>query len=1455
MKAIFRALVLVLSAIAIPGCGGGGGGGSSSGSGGSGSGVTPAPVQLPIQTAKLIDAPVAGVGYNCPAVGTNTTTQTGTTDAQGQFSYQAGQSCTLKVGVITLGTLASIPADGIATPQDIAGVSRTAAQAPGAVAIAQFLQSLNDGSVGGAINIPSSVTTALSGASVPATTLVSSAGVADQTTLTAIVATAGKQLVTPDAAKSALVSGQAAAGVDNTRGSVSPTAPVALSSLSASGALTKIGVGASLQLKVTGYYTDGTTKDITSQASYSSSNVAVATVTSAGLVSAATAGSVVITANVSNSSSTVNLTVVPVYSVTATVSGLAGAGLVLQNNGANDISPSANGAISFSATALTGSAYAITVKTQPSSPSQTCVVGNGSGTVATANVSNINVTCTTNTYAITATVSGLAGAGLILQNNGANDLSFSSNGTFTINPAALSGSAYAVTVKAQPSSPSQTCVVGNGSGTVVSANVSNITINCTTNIYAITATVSGLAGTGLILQNNGANDLSFTSNGTFTINSAALSGSAYAVTVKTQPSSPSQTCVVGNGSGLVTNAGINVVVSCTTNTYAITATVSGLAGTGLILQNNGANDLSFSTNGTFTINSAALSGSSYAVTVKTQPSSPSQTCVVGGGSGTVGSANVSNITVACTTNTYAITATVSGLAGTGLILQNNGANDLSFSTNGTFTINSAALSGSAYAMTVKTQPSAPSQSCVVAGGSGTVGGAIVSSITVTCTTNTYAITATVSGLAGTGFVLQNNGANDLSFTSNGTFSINSSVLSGSAYNVTVKTQPTSPIQTCVIGNGSGTVTNAGVNVTVSCTTAPPTVQSSTYSLNVLGIAPSSGSATVTASDQSKLALTYSISQQPSEGSVTINSATGSFVYKIDGHPSSPMVQKTSFIVKAANSYAFGLGTITINLNSDPLLPNQWHLQNTGQDAFATNRPVAGNDMNLAGAWLAGYSGKGVKVGVVDTGLEAAHEDLAANVDLTHSRNFLTGGNDPTPSAVGIDHGTMVAGIIGAVAFNGKGGRGVAYSATLRGYNLLANSSVANMAASLGSSTASADNDLFNLSFEQSQPALPPFSGVYQSITNAALGLRGGFGASFVNAAGNDFKSIQNGSASNCTNYANLYGVSCGDTAGDERRGGYYPLIVAALSANGKHAPYSTTGSSVWISAPAGDYGLNSAYWTGASDYDPAIVTTSRTGCANAENYANPLDSKGASSLAADCQYTAMMNGTSAATPNVAGVVALMLEANKNLSWRDIKYILAKTAKPVDATFGGVTSSTILPGSTVTLEQGWITNAAGYNFSNRYGFGALDAAAAVAMAKTYTSYLPALVDSSNYTFLPSTPALIPSASATGSRVTWNVTESFKSVEFVVLFVNIASTPGIQCNQIELTSPSGTKSILLHAATGYTNTAIANTRFESNAFYGEAPNGTWSLRFIDLCPLSATRTTLSSASPQLLSFAGH
>jgi subtilisin family serine protease len=680
--------------------------------------------------------------------------------------------------------------------------------------------------------------------------------------------------------------------------------------------------------------------------------------------------------------------------------------------------------------------------------------------------------------------------------------------------------------------------------------------------------------------------------------------------------------------------------------------------------------------------------------------------------------------------------------------------------------------------------------------------------------------------------------------------------------------------TATLAVNDGHNTTISTPIAISVNPAPPTVQPLTVQVNVMGVAATAVPTQLVASDRESLALTYSLTTPPTVGTATVNSSTGAISYAVPGYVTATT---DSFTVTVANLGTSSPSTVKVSLNSDPLLTNQWHIQNVGQNAFATTLPVAGNDMNVTGAWTAGYSGKGIKVGVVDSGLEAAHEDLQANVDLSHSYNFLTGTNDPTPSAVGEDHGTQVAGIIGAVAFNGNGGRGVAYNATLRGYNLLAPTvpfSVANFAKAMGSDPVSADNDLFNASFESAQGfSLPPFSGVYQAITGTTLTLRANLGAAIVNAAGNDFIQLT-GTPAHACDLANQFGVGCGDTAGDQRRGGFAPIIVAALNANGVHSSYSNTGSSLWISAPGGEGGFDSGY-VPASLFAllldpthavmPAITTTAHSGCANAMNpfnqatpvSINALDSVGANPLAGQCQYTALMNGTSSATPNTAGTVAMMLEANPKLSVRDIKYILAKTAKHVDPNFTGVASTNIISGSTITLEQGWVTNAAGFSFSNRYGFGGVDAAAAVAMAKTYTSFLPTLQNSTgNYAFTATTTAdVVPPASATGATITYTVSEAFSSVEFVVVLVSLSSTPGMLCNQIELTSPSGTKSILVHAANGFQNTAVPLSRLESNAFYGEPANGAWKLRFLDFCAASGTSTTLSTTQAQIISIEGH
>src|SRR5438309_811408 len=299
-------------------------------------------------------------------------------------------------------------------------------------------------------------------------------------------------------------------------------------------------------------------------------------------------------------------------------------------------------------------------------------------------------------FAIGGTSSGLSGT-VVLQNNGGDNLTISVNGGFTFAAALNNSSPYAVTVLAQPAG--QTCTVANGAGTVAGANISNVTVTCAVDTFTVGGTVSSLSGT-VVLRNNGGNDLTVSADGSFTFSAPVAQGSPYAVTVLTQPAG--QSCSVANGSGTVAEANItNVAVTCAANTFTVGGTISGLSGT-VVLQNNGGDNLTISVNGGFAFAAALANASPYAVTVFAQPAG--QTCTVANGSGTVAGANVTNVTVTCAANTFSVGGTVSGLIGTGLVLQDNGGDNLPVSANSTFTFSTAIASGAAYSVTVLTQP-------------------------------------------------------------------------------------------------------------------------------------------------------------------------------------------------------------------------------------------------------------------------------------------------------------------------------------------------------------------------------------------------------------------------------------------------------------------------------------------------------------------------------------------------------------------------------------------------------------------------------------------------------------------------------------------------------------------------------------------------------------------------------
>lgn len=276
-----KASLCAVSLIILSACGGGGGGTSQ-------------------QVGQFIDDPVGGLTYSCVSA---SQTITGTTDAQGNFNYIPGQTCSFKVGNVTLGTLANIPADGKVTPQDVAGVARGATNAPSAVVIAQFLQSLNDGSSSGKIVIPPATSTLLANA--PATTLSSSSGSISTAELRDLVETvAGKTLVSAADATSALDAQISTGAVSASTGSVSPNATPVLNSITVTSSKASNPAGLTEQFTATGFYSNGSSADLTSSVSWSSSDSNLVSVNSSGLATGGKKGVATVTASLTPSGAT-----------------------------------------------------------------------------------------------------------------------------------------------------------------------------------------------------------------------------------------------------------------------------------------------------------------------------------------------------------------------------------------------------------------------------------------------------------------------------------------------------------------------------------------------------------------------------------------------------------------------------------------------------------------------------------------------------------------------------------------------------------------------------------------------------------------------------------------------------------------------------------------------------------------------------------------------------------------------------------------------------------------------------------------------------------------------------------------------------------------------------------------------------------------------------------------------
>ena len=289
----------------------------------------------------------------------------------------------------------------------------------------------------------------------------------------------------------------------------------------------------------------------------------------------------------------------------------------------------------------------------------------------------------------------------------------------------------------------------------------------------------------------------------------------------------------------------------------------------------------------------------------------------------------------------------------------------------------------------------------------------------------------------------------------------------------------------------------------------------------------------------------------------------------------------------------------------------------------------------------------------------------------------------------------------------------------------------------------------------------------------------------------------------------------------------YMIIVGAHNAAGRKSSYSSVGANIWISAPGGEFGINS----------PALVTTDSMGLDRGlgtlyQVLGASLSLERDNVLNPHGNYLSLMNGTSAAAPNASGAVALLLEDNPSFTWRDVKHVLANSARKIDPDIQGVeltigtTSKTVLPP--------WTVNAAGYSFHNWYGFGAVAIDDALAFAEEHEPNSLGTFRESGW-FERNETVDIPDNDISGVTQSLNVRGLIADADIEAVVVEIDWEHEFPNDLgVHLISPKGTRSVIqqvFNETLAVQNMGTFTWRMLTNAFYGEDPNGEWRLEVID------------------------
>ncbi len=570
----------------------------------------------------------------------------------------------------------------------------------------------------------------------------------------------------------------------------------------------------------------------------------------------------------------------PLYTIGGSVSGLpTGASVVLADSGnADQVIVTANGAYAFPVSEPSGFAYNVTVETAPSG--ETCTVSGASGNVGLANVTGILVNCSASgaTYTVGGSVSWGSGASgtFTVSLGGSNSVAVTSPATsFTFPTALAAGSNYVASITTEPSG--STCYIASGTaGYAISANVTNIAIDCSQQVisYPMTVAVSGLpTGDEVYLALNGTTNGTPFQNGTTTWPTSLTGGEQYTVTVaqvyntSTSSADSSVTCSVSDGQFTV-SGNISEIITCSATGYTVGGTVNGLppsststpynvtlyeSASGSYVTVDGCTSCSSSSSAGFTFPISLANGASYDVTVATQPALGSTTCTVANGTGTISSANVTNVVVTCPPPTWSVGGSVTGLpAGASVGLQDTDTGNASTITNASsdasypnFTIDTSDATGASYNVVVTSSPA--NYTCTVTNGSGTVPVTLngqesnATNVQVSCSPNPVYVSGTVTwnnsqstAASNVSISLLLNGqyaatssassvpaattssGSTTDGTASSSFAFSQALTYGNAWAVSVQTVTSG--WTCQLTNASGSSITASVtNVQVTCT--------------------------------------------------------------------------------------------------------------------------------------------------------------------------------------------------------------------------------------------------------------------------------------------------------------------------------------------------------------------------------------------------------------------------------------------------------------------------------------------------------------------------------------------------------------------------------------------------------------------------------------------------------------